>query len=165
HFHYIMVGGMVMAYMGGIHFWFPKIFGKMYPDILGRLMALLTFLGFNLTFFPQFLLGYLGMPRRYHVYPDQFHTLNVLSSAGATLLAVGYAAPLFYLAWAFFFGKDAPPNPYQATGLEWQTPSPPVKHNFSRPPIVTEEAYAYDSLDSTEQLSLRADPSKPKEAP
>lgn len=154
HFHYIMVGGMVMAYMGGIHFWFPKIFGKMYPDILGRLVALVTFLGFNLTFFPQFLLGYLGMPRRYHVYPDQFQMLNVLSSAGATILAVGYAAPLIYLAWAFFFGKEAPPNPWSATGLEWQTPSPPGKHNFSRTPVVTEEAYDYSSFDATEQLSL-----------
>lgn len=159
HFHYIMVGGMVMAYMGGIHFWFPKMFGKRYPDWMGQLMAFTIFVGFNLTFFPQFILGYLGMPRRYHTYPEQFQTLNTLSSAGASILAVGYAVPLLYLAWAFFYGKPATGNPWQATGLEWQTPSPPTKHNFRNPPVVTREAYDYDSFENGRQLTT--DPDRP----
>ena len=89
HFHYIMVGGAVMGYLGGMHFWWPKISGRMYPESLGRLAALIVFLGFNLTFFPQFILGYMGMPRRYWQYPPEFQVLNVLSTAGSTILAVG----------------------------------------------------------------------------
>ena len=84
HFHYIMVGGVVMAYLGGLHFWWPKISGRMYPEGLGTTVALIVFLGFNLTFFPQFVLGYLGMPRRYWQYPPEFQVLNILSTAGAT---------------------------------------------------------------------------------
>lgn len=141
HFHYIMVGGMVMAYMAAIHYWWPKISGRLYHEWLARVAALTTFLGFNLTFFPQFVLGYLGMPRRYHVYPPEFQTLNVLSSAGATILAAGYLMPLIYLAWSFFFGRRAGPNPWGAAGLEWQTPSPAPVHNFAHTPVVTTEAY------------------------
>ena len=96
HFHYIMVGGMVMAYLGGMHFWWPKISGRMYPEGWGKLAALVVFIGFNLTFFPQFILGYMGMPRRYHSYPPEFQILNVLSTAGATILAVGYLLPMVY---------------------------------------------------------------------
>ena len=143
HFHYIMVGGMVSAYLGGIHFWWPKISGRLYSEFWGRVAAGLLFLGFNLTFFPQFIVGYLGMPRRYHVYPPEFQVWNVLSSAGASILAVGYVLPLFYLGWSFFFGPEAGPNPWGATGLEWRTPSPPPRDNFDETPIVTEEAYAY----------------------
>jgi cytochrome c oxidase subunit 1 len=141
HFHYIMVGGMVMAYLGGIHYWWPKITGRMYPEMLGRLAALVVFLGFNLTFFPQFLLGYLGMPRRYHVYPEEFQVLNVMSTAGASILAAGYLLPMLYLAWSLRWGALASPNPWDATGLEWDTPSPPPTHNFARPPTVTRGAY------------------------
>src|SRR5205823_5420878 len=90
HFHYIMVGGMVMAYMGAIHYWWPKMTGKMYPEGWSRFAALVIFVGFNLTFFPQFILGYLGMPRRYHTYPAEFQVLHVMSSAGASILGVGY---------------------------------------------------------------------------
>jgi cytochrome c oxidase subunit 1 len=99
HFHYIMVGGAIMGYLGAIHFWWPKMTGRMYPETWGRLSALFIFAGFNLTFFPQFLLGYLGMPRRYHFYVPEFQVLNVLSTAGASILAVGYALPLIYLLW------------------------------------------------------------------
>ena len=94
HFHYIMVGGMVMAYLGGIHFWWPKISGRLYPEGWARFAALVVFVGFNLTFFPQFVLGYLGMPRRYHAYPPEFQVLNVMSTAGASILAVGYVLPM-----------------------------------------------------------------------
>jgi cytochrome c oxidase subunit I len=149
HFHYIMVGGAVMGYLGGIHFWWPKMTGRMYPENWARLSAILIFVGFNLTFFPQFILGYLGMPRRYHVYPAEFQVLNVMSSAGASILAVGYAFPLTYLLWSLRWGKIAPPNPWQATGLEWLTQSPPPTHNFEVTPIVREEAYAYEQHDMT----------------
>jgi len=143
HFHYVMVGGMVMAYLGGIHYWWPKISGRMYHEWTARIAAIITFLGFNLTFFPQFVLGYLGMPRRYHAYPQQFQTLNVLSTAGASILAIGYTMPLIYLAWSFFYGKPAGPNPWGATGLEWKTASPAPEHNFEVTPVVTWEPYAY----------------------
>jgi cytochrome c oxidase subunit I len=143
HFHYIMVGGAVMGYLGGIHFWWPKISGRLYPDGWARFSALIIFVGFNLTFFPQYMLGYLGMPRRYAVYPAEFQVLNVMSSAGASILGVGYLIPLVYLVWSMRYGPVAGPNPWGAKGLEWQTPSPPTTENFEVTPIVTEEAYAY----------------------
>ncbi len=143
HFHYIMVGGMVMAFLGGIHFWWPKITGKLYPEGWGRLSALIIFVGFNLTFFPQFILGYLGMPRRYHAYPEELQILNVLSTAGASILGVGYVIPLIYLFWSMRYGRTAGANPWAAQGLEWQVPSPPPVDNFETRPTVTDEAYAY----------------------
>ena len=131
HFHYIMVGGAIMGYFAGLHYWWPKMTGRMYNDTLGKLAALLIFVGFNLTFVPQFILGYLGMPRRYHVYPPEFQVLNVLSSAGASILAVGYVLPAIYLAlFAVQWGEKAGANPWQATGLEWTTQSPPLPENF-----------------------------------
>jgi cytochrome c oxidase subunit I len=145
HFHYIMVGSAVMAYLGGIHFWWPKMTGRKYSETLARLAALIIFLGFNLTFFPQFVLGYLGMPRRYHVYPPEFQVLNVMSSAGASILAVGYVLPLLYLIWSLRYGTVAGMNPWKARGLEWQTPSPPPTDNFVVTPVVMQEAYAYDA--------------------
>jgi cytochrome c oxidase subunit I len=147
HFHYIMVGGAVMAYLGGLHFWWPKITGRMYPDMWARIAAALIFLGFNLTFFPQFILGYLGMPRRYAVYPAEFQVLNVLSSAGASILAVGYAIPLIYLFWSMRYGPIAPQNPWGAKGLEWEVaPTPPPTENFETMPVMTEDAYNYQPL-------------------
>jgi cytochrome c oxidase subunit I len=143
HFHYIMVGGAVMAYLGGIHFWWPKMTGRLYPEGWAKAGAILIFAGFNLTFFPQFILGYLGMPRRYHVYPEQFQVLNVMSSAGASILGLGYLIPLAYLIWSIKYGKKAGPNPWNAKGLEWTTSSPPTTTNFDRIPMVEEEAYAY----------------------
>jgi cytochrome c oxidase subunit 1 len=143
HFHYIMVGGAVMAYLGAIHFWWPKLTGRLYPEAWGRVAALVIFFGFNLTFFPQFLLGYQGMPRRYHSYPPEFQVLNLLSSAGAALLAVGYLLPLVYLGWSLAKGRRGGDNPWQATGLEWQTTSPPPTLNFAQAPVVTQEPYAY----------------------
>jgi cytochrome c oxidase subunit I len=141
HFHYIMVGGTVMAYLGGIHHWWPKISGRLYPEGWGRIAAVTIFLGFNLTFFPQFILGYLGMPRRYWEYPPEFQVLNVLSSAGASILGLGYVLPMAYLLWSLRYGEPAPANPWGATGLEWQTPSPPPRDNFDGRPIVTRDPY------------------------
>lgn len=143
HFHYIMVGGMVSAYFGGLHFWWPKITGRLYPEWWARIAAVLIFFGFNLTFFPQFILGYLGMQRRYASYPPEFQVWNVLSSAGASILAVGYALPLVYLGWSLWRGRKAGPNPWGATGLEWRTPSPPPPHNFDVTPTVTRPPYQY----------------------
>ncbi|HWR36128.1 MAG TPA: cytochrome c oxidase subunit I [Clostridia bacterium] len=146
HFHYIMVGGAVMGYLGGLHFWWPKISGRLYPEGWAKLSALLIFVGFNVTFFPQFLLGYLGMPRRYAAYPEEFQVLNVLSTAGASILAVGYVLPMIYFVWSLRYGKIAGPNPWNAAGLEWRTSSPPPTYNFEETPIVTWEAYNYDEI-------------------
>jgi cytochrome c oxidase subunit I len=149
HFHYIMVGGAVMGYLGGIHFWWPKISGRKYPNGWAMLSAAIIFIGFNLTFFPQFILGYLGMPRRYAFYPAEFQVLNVMSSAGASILGVGYLIPLVYFIWSMRYGPVAEANPWGATGLEWQTSSPPPTENFKQIPVVTEEAYAYGAQEET----------------
>src|SRR5512146_1800261 len=146
HFHYIMVGGAVMGYMAAIHFWWPKMTGRMYPEVWGKIAAGIIFIGFNLTFFPQFVLGYLGMPRRYHAYPPEFQVLNTLSTAGASILAVGYILPLLYLLFSLKYGEIATDNPWGATGLEWRTTSPPPTSNFEETPIVTWEAYDYSSV-------------------
>ena len=143
HFHYIMVGGTIMAYMGGMHYWWPKITGRLYPQFLSRLAALMVFVGFNLTFFPQFILGYLGMPRRYWSYPPEFQVLNVLSTAGASILGVGYVIPMCYFLWSMRYGKKAGANPWGAVGLEWETESPPPTSNFDVTPIVTHGPYEY----------------------
>lgn len=147
HFHYVMVGGTIMGFLGGLHFWWPKMTGKMYPDGWGMLSAVIIFVGFNFTFFPQFILGYLGMPRRYHLYEiaPEWQIYHVMSTLGATVLAVGYAMPGFYLLWSLKYGKDAGPNPWGAKGLEWQTDSPPPTTNFYETPVVTEPAYNYDA--------------------
>jgi cytochrome c oxidase subunit 1 len=145
HFHYVMVGGAIMGFMGGIHYWWPKMFGVMYSQVWSKVAAVIIFMGFNLTFFPQFFLGYMGMPRLYHVYPPEFQVLNVLSSAGASILGVGYVIAFCYLVWSLKFGAKAPPNPWGATTLEWQTSSPPISENFEVTPVITQEAYTYTS--------------------
>jgi cytochrome c oxidase subunit 1 len=152
HFHYIMVGGTVMAYLGGVHFFWPKITGKLYWEPLARISALVVFLGFNLTFFPQFILGYMGMPRRYAAYAPEFHMLNVLSTAGASILGVGYILPLVYLLWSWRYGKPAGANPWRATGLEWKTSSPPPRENFAETPVVTHGPYDFAAM--REELHL-----------
>ena len=121
HFHYIMVGGMVMGYLGGLHYWWPKITGRVYPEIWARFAALIVFVGFNLTFFPQFMLGYLGMPRRYHAYPPEFQVLNVMSTAGASILGHRIFAAVDLSDLVACVRQVAGPNPWRATGLEWQT--------------------------------------------
>ena len=143
HFHYIMVGGTVMAYLGGLHFWWPKIVGRMYPETWARIAAVSIFVGFNLTFFPQYILGSLGMPRRYHTYAPQYQLLNDFSSLGAGVMAIGYVLPLAYLLYAMLRGQPAPPNPWNAAGLEWQTSSPPPQQNFDRTTPAVGEPYDY----------------------
>jgi len=150
HFHYVMVGGTLLAYLGGLHYWWPKITGKLYYEPFAKTSAVIVFVGFNLTFFPQFILGYMGMPRRYHQYPaiDGWQVLNVLSTAGASILAVGAVLPAIYLTYSWFKGPDAGPNPWGVKGLEWETASPPPTENFKETPIVTQPAYAYTNEDA-----------------
>ncbi len=156
HFHYVMVGGAVLGYLGGMHFWWPKISGRMYPEGWGRVSAIIIFIGFNLTFFPQFVLGYMGMPRRYWDYSHmpEWQGLNVLSTAGSSILAVGYLLPMVYFLWSLRYGKIADDNPWLATGLEWRTPSPPPTFNFDETPVVTWEAYEYDKMPLPEEVTL-----------
>lgn len=146
HFHYVMVGGSVLGYLGGLHYWWPKMSGKMYPEGWGKLSALLVFVGFNLTFFPQFILGYMGMPRRYAAYDEGFQVLNVLSTAGASVLGWGMLLPVIYLTWSYFRGPAAPANPWRLPGLEWETSSPPPTENFHITPVVDFEAYDFDHI-------------------
>jgi cytochrome c oxidase subunit 1 len=153
HFHFIMVGGAVMGYFGGLHYWWPKISGRMYPEYWARFTAILAFFGFALTFLPQFILGYLGMPRRYQVYPPEFQVWHVLSSAGASILAFAYALPVFYLGWSLLKGKRAPANPWDATGLEWEVPSPPPTRNFECTPEVVRPPYQYSGGTALPQVA------------
>ena len=147
HFHYVMVGGAIIGYLGGLHYWWPKVTGKLYPETLGRISAAIIFIGFNFTFMPQFILGYLGMPRRYYAYVPEFQVLHVLSSGGALVLGVGFILPLFYLSWSIKYGQSAPNNPWKAFGLEWQTSSPPPTENFTFNPVVTTEAYEFEHVE------------------
>ncbi len=143
HFHYIMVGGAVSSFFAALHFWWPKITGRLYSEAWARFAAILMFFGFNFTFFPQFVLGFLGMPRRYHVYPPEFQVYHVMSTIGATVLAAAYLLPPVYLGWSLFRGARAGANPWGARGLEWQTASPPPPHNFSAPPRIPDSPYDY----------------------
>ncbi len=143
HFHYVMVGGTVLGYLGGLHYWWPKMTGKMYSEFWGKISAMLVFVGFNLTFFPQFILGYLGMPRRYAAYPPELQVLNIFSTAGASVLGVGLVLPVIYLTLSLVLGKKASANPWLLPGLEWRTSSPPPTENFEETPVVTWEAYEF----------------------
>jgi cytochrome c oxidase subunit I len=138
---------MLVAFLAGIHFWWPTMTGRMYSEPWAKFAALMIFVGFNLTFLPQFVLGYLGMPRRYAAYPPEFQILNVLSSAGASILGVSLVIPLIYLAWAWKYGPKVGNNPWAAKGLEWEIQSPPTTFNFDETPTVTEEAYDYGAVE------------------
>jgi cytochrome c oxidase subunit 1 len=134
HFHFVMMGAVLMAFLGGLHHWWPKMFGRMYNDTLARIAAVAVFLGFNLTFLPQFVLGTRGMPRRYYDYGPEFAGLNFASSMGAFLTAAGYLLMAGYLAYSLRRGPKAPANPWGGASLEWATSSPPPEHNFAETP-------------------------------
>ncbi|HVT12089.1 MAG TPA: cbb3-type cytochrome c oxidase subunit I [Fimbriimonadaceae bacterium] len=152
HFHYVMVGGSMMGFLGALHYWWPKMTGRMFNDTFGKFNAMLVFIGFNLTFFPQFILGFMGMPRRYHYYyiAPEFMPYHIMSSAGASALAVGLIAPAFYLISSLRHGHKAGANPWGAHGLEWETSSPPIPTNFEETPIVTDEVYDFSAMDEYE---------------
>jgi cytochrome c oxidase subunit I len=161
HFHYVMVGGTVLAYLGGLHYWWPKMFGRLYPEAWGRFSAMIVFVGFNLTFLPQFVMGYVGMPRRYYQYPEEFQFMHIMSTAGASVLGAGLAMPLTYLIWSLFKGPKAPADPWVATGLEWKTSSPPPTENFKKTPVVTWEAYEYAPQEDMEVIGAIVPGDKP----
>ena len=165
HFHYIMVGGALSGFLGGLHFWWPKMTGRMYPEGWAKLSAGITFIGFNLTFFPQFILGYLGMPRRYHFYAPEYQVWHVASSLGASVLGIGLLIPAAYFIWSLKYGKVAGANPWGAVGLEWMTDSPPPVTNFEEIPIVTWEAYEYQPEHAEEaRLDRESIPGAPEGA-
>ncbi|HOQ47214.1 MAG TPA: cytochrome c oxidase subunit I [Bryobacteraceae bacterium] len=154
HFHYVMMGGTVIAFLAGLHYWWPKMFGRMYSEKWARISAALVFVGFNLTFFAQFLVGSRGMPRRYYNYLEEFQPLHIVSTVGSWVLAAGFFLMAGYLYASLRKPIDAPANPWGATGLEWQTSSPPSVHNFDHVPVVTTEAYAYAT--ETEETTVGA---------
>ncbi len=143
HFHYVMVGGVLMALMGGIFYWFPKMFGKMYSELWAIVSWVFVFIGFNVTFFPQFILGNMGMPRRYFDYLPAYESLNRISTVGSWLIGIGFFIALGVVVHGLRRGKKAPDNPWGARTLEWQTPSPPTLHNFDQQPVVTAGPYEY----------------------
>jgi cytochrome c oxidase subunit 1 len=143
HFHYVMMGGNVIAFIGGLHYWWPKITGRMYNENLGRVGCGLVFVGFNMTFFTQFLLGTRGMPRRYYNYLPQFQGLHDVSTVGSWILASGLFLTAAYLLASLRKPADAPDNPWGGTTLEWQTSSPPITHNFDEPPVLQRAPYDY----------------------
>lgn len=157
HFHYVMVGGTITAFLGGLHFWWPKMTGRLYNESVAKWNAVLVFVGFNLTFFPQFVMGFMGMPRRYHYYyfAPEFQPYHLMSSAGATALGLGFAVPIFYLVKSLFTGEKAGANPWGAHGLEWETQSPPITVNFETVPIVTDEVYDFDPVGEHEELMAK----------
>jgi cytochrome c oxidase subunit 1 len=143
HFHYVMVGGTLMALMAGFYYWFPKMFGKMYNEATARLSFVFTFIGFNVTFFPQFVLGAMGMPRRYADYLPAYESLNKISTIGSWMIATGFLISLYTIIDGLRNGKTAPSNPWGAKTLEWTIPSPPIHSNFEVDPVVTAGPYEY----------------------
>ena len=138
HFHYVMVGGTLFAFLGGLHYWWPKMTGKMYSEVSGRIGAIVAFVGFNLAFFPQFIMGSKGMPRRYADYTPDFELYHKLSTGGTLILGVGLAIVAYSLLRSLFGGKKAPANPWGAATIEWECPSPPPHHNFDHPPLAVD---------------------------
>jgi cytochrome c oxidase subunit 1 len=136
HFHFIMVGAEVFAFMAALHYWFPLMFGRKYSERWGLAAAAFTFVGFVVTFFPQFLLGNEGMPRRYYQYPDHFQILNVVSTVGSWILAMGVSLTLLTLGFALFFGERSEKNPWESQGFEWWADCPPATGNFETQPVI-----------------------------
>jgi cytochrome c oxidase subunit 1 len=154
HFHYVMMGGTVFAFLGGLHYWWPKITGKMYKEGIAKVAAAILFLGFNITFLPQFVLGSQGMPRRYYNYVEQFTTLHQLSTVGTWIMLVGFVIIAIYLVQSLRSGAKAPSNPWNARSLEWMTSCPPPTENFAYTPVVTHGPYDFHKPIAEFQLGL-----------
>jgi cytochrome c oxidase subunit 1 len=153
HFHFIMVGAALMAFLGALHYWFPKMFGRKYPEGIAKGSAVLVVFGFMATFTPHFLLGNMGMPRRYYEYPARFQWLHVASTMGASLLAFGFLAIAIYLIWSLRYGEVAGNNPWGSKGNEWLVPSPPPKHNFEKVPVLDREPHDYTTPEEVEHAA------------
>ncbi len=146
HFHYVMMGGTVMAFLGGLHHWWPKITGKMYDEKLARVAVILVFIGFNMTFFTQFILGSRGMPRRYYNYLEQFQPLHAFSTVGSWVIGAGFLVMASYLVKSLRSGEQAPANPWGGISLEWETQSPPITENFAADPIISHGPYDFAAV-------------------
>jgi cytochrome c oxidase subunit 1 len=145
HFHYVMMGSTLVAFLGALHYWWPKMSGRMYPERLGQVCGTLVFFGFNLTFIPQFIMGSRGMPRRYWDYDPEFTLYHQLSTVGALILGLTMFTVVVYLTWTWFKGEKAPDNPWGSSTVEWQAPTPPSLYNFTEPPTLY-PLYNYDDL-------------------
>jgi cytochrome c oxidase subunit 1 len=156
HFHFIMVGSTIMAFLAALHYWWPKMFGKTYSERWALVAAVMVILGFIFTFVPLFLLGNMGMPRRYYSYPERFWPLNVAATAGASVLAMGLVIVLAYLVVSLVSGKRSGPNPWGSRGFEWNTPSPPGKENFPETPTFTHGAHEYQTPDGDDEVKHAA---------
>ena len=154
HFHFVMVGGMVMAFLAGLHYWWPKITGKMYNEPLAKIACGIIFLGFNVTFLPQFIMGSQGMPRRYFNYIEQFQVFHQVSTIGSYILGLGFLIVFYYLVKSIFTGKKASANPWGSRGLEWQVSTPPPLHNFHHTPVIINGPYEYHKPMDEFQLGL-----------
>ena len=152
HFHYVMMGGTVMAFLGGLHYWWPKMWGRMYNEFWAKISLALIFVGFNATFFTQFIMGSQGMPRRYYTYVDTYHRLHAFSSYGSWVLGLGFVVMAVYLIHSLFRGSKAPANPWRSLTMEWETTSPPIAHNFDRPMVLEHGPYDYDVIDPRKRL-------------
>ncbi|MGL4513795.1 MAG: cytochrome c oxidase subunit I [Lacipirellulaceae bacterium] len=145
HFHYVMMGGTLIAFLAGLHYWWPKMFGRMYNETWARVACFLVFVGFNLTFFPQFIMGSQGMPRRYAAYKPEFQFYHQMSTIGFLVLGVGLFLAAGVLLLSLINGRKAPNNPWGAATLEWKSCSPPTTQNFEVMPWVG-EPYDYDDF-------------------
>jgi cytochrome c oxidase subunit 1 len=163
HFHYVMMGGTTMAFLGGLHYWWPKMFGKMYSETWATVAAALIFIGFNVTFFPQFIMGAQGMPRRYYTYIDQYQSMHALSTYGTWILGVGFIIMAGYLIMSLINGKKAPKNPWLGLTLEWTTASPPPTENFLGNPRQLWGPYDYDKVLMDENGFVTFNPNAPKD--
>jgi len=152
HFHYVMMGGTVMAFLGGLHYWWPKMWGRMYSEFWAKISLALIFVGFNATFFTQFIMGSQGMPRRYYTYVDTYHRLHAFSSYGSWVLGLGFVVMAVYLIHSLVRGSKAPANPWRSLTMEWETTSPPIPHNFDRTMVLEHGPYDYDVIDPRKRL-------------
>jgi cytochrome c oxidase subunit 1 len=147
HFHYVMMGGAITAFLAGLHYWWPKMFGRRYAERPAQICAVIVFVGMNLTFFPQFVMGARGMPRRYHDYLPEFTRLHQWSTIGAFMLGIGFTIIAVYLISSLFRSAPSAANPWGGATLEWETASPPPYYNFATTPLITSGPYdGYDRM-------------------
>jgi cytochrome c oxidase subunit 1 len=164
HFHYVMMGSALIAFLGGLHYWFPKMSGRMYPEKPAQICSIIIFFAFNLTFLPQFVMGSRGMPRRYFDYDPQFEGMHRMSTVGAVIMGFTLFVVFAYLAWAMRRGQKAPANPWGSSTLEWASPSPPPLYNFVEPPALP-DIYEYSDLVFDEKIGGYVRRSKTAVAP